>query len=114
VSRNDADWQNLGLRSTVIGVVNGERQLVSESELYPSEYLFLDGNMEEKLQTIVDGPSLMLFFWKIHNAITALVKGSLRCKTQEETDDPNFSCTAAVSNDNDDDNDDFTWVESGQ
>ena len=64
--------------------------------------------MGEKLSTIVDGLSLMLFFWKIHNAVTASFKGSLRCKTQEETDDPNFSCTPAVKNDDDDDNHDLT------
>jgi hypothetical protein len=105
-SRNDANWKELGQGNKVTGLVNGERQLVSESELYPLEYLFLGGSMEEKLQTIVDGPSLMLFFWKIHNAVTASVTGSLRCKTQEESDDPNFSCTAAVNNNNNNNNDD--------
>ena len=39
VLSSDADWQDLGQSITVTGVVNGERQLVSESELYPLEYL---------------------------------------------------------------------------
>ena len=81
VSRSDADWQDRGQSNTVTGVVNGERQLVSESELSPFEYLFLSSTMGEKLQTIVHGLSLMLYFWKIHNVVTASVKDSFRCKT---------------------------------
>ena len=88
VSRNDARWEDLGQNNEVTGVRYGRRKLVSESELYPLEYLFLGGSMAEKLETIVDGPSLMLFFWKIHNAVTSSISGSLQCKMQEETDDP--------------------------
>ena len=66
VSRNDARWEDLGEYNTVTGDVDGERQSVSESELYPLKRLFLGGNMAAKLETIVDGPTLMLFFWKIH------------------------------------------------
>ncbi|KAL7547127.1 hypothetical protein ACHAWF_010444, partial [Thalassiosira exigua] len=40
----------------------------SESNIYPLEYLFVGGpNLEDKLSTVVNGSTLMLFFWKIHN-----------------------------------------------
>ncbi|WP_449418233.1 EF-hand domain-containing protein [Phormidium nigroviride] len=56
-----------------------------EVEMYPVEYLVLgrDVNLtdfkvslEAKLSTVVDGPSLRLFFWKLHNTVSSSIARS--------------------------------------
>ncbi len=56
-----------------------------EVDMYPMEYLLLgrdpvDTNfqvsLDEKLSTVVDGPSLRLFFWKLHNTVSSSIARS--------------------------------------
>lgn len=56
-----------------------------EVEIYPVEYLVLgrdprlnsfEVSMEAKLSTVVDGPSLRLFFWKLHNTVSSSITRS--------------------------------------
>ena len=56
-----------------------------EVEIYPMEYLVLgrdprlnsfEVSMEAKLSTVVDGPSLRLFFWKLHNTVSSSIARS--------------------------------------
>ena len=56
-----------------------------EVEMYPLEYLVLgrdprlnsfEVSMEAKLSTVVDGPSLRLFFWKLHNTVSSSIARS--------------------------------------
>lgn len=56
-----------------------------EVEIYPVEYLVLgrdprlnsfEVSMEAKLSTVVDGPSLRLFFWKLHNTVSSSIARS--------------------------------------
>jgi hypothetical protein len=56
-----------------------------EVEMYPVEYLVLgrdprlnnfEVSMEAKLSTVVDGPSLRLFFWKLHNTVSSSIARS--------------------------------------
>lgn len=65
---------------------------MSESAAYPLEYLYAGANLREKLESIVDGDSLMLFFWKVHNAVTASVSLSSECKTEEIFGGLDFGC----------------------
>jgi Ca2+-binding EF-hand superfamily protein len=67
-----------------------------EVELYPVEYLLLgkDPQMENlgvyldaKLSTVVDGSSLRLFFWKLHNTVSASIA---RSETWYHRDDKAF------------------------
>jgi len=53
-----------------------------EVDLYPLEYLMLGkttaGNdfkltLQDKLETVTDGPSLRLFLWKLHNTVSASI-----------------------------------------
>ncbi|HEY9711663.1 MAG TPA: hypothetical protein V6D48_25870, partial [Oculatellaceae cyanobacterium] len=53
-----------------------------EVEMYPVEYLLLgrdpqltnfEVSMEAKLSTVVDGSSLRLFFWKLHNTVSSSI-----------------------------------------
>lgn len=53
-----------------------------EVDLYPLEYLILGkktaGNdfklrLQDKLETVTDGPSLRLFLWKLHNTVSASI-----------------------------------------
>jgi Ca2+-binding EF-hand superfamily protein len=53
-----------------------------ELDLYPLEYLMLGkksaGNdfrltLQDKLETVTDGPSLRLFLWKLHNTVSASI-----------------------------------------
>ncbi|HIK12170.1 MAG TPA: EF-hand domain-containing protein [Oscillatoriaceae cyanobacterium M33_DOE_052] len=53
-----------------------------EVEMYPMEYLVLgrDPNLSDfevsindKLSTVADGPSLRLFFWKLHNTVSSSI-----------------------------------------
>jgi hypothetical protein len=56
-----------------------------EVEMYPVEYLLLgrdpltthfEVSMEAKLSTVVDGTSLRLFFWKLHNTVSSSIARS--------------------------------------
>ena len=56
-----------------------------EVDMYPVEYLVLgrdpqlqnfEVSMEAKLSTVVDGPSLRLFFWKLHNTVSSSIARS--------------------------------------
>lgn len=56
-----------------------------EVDMYPVEYLLLgrdpqlhnfEVSMEAKLSTVVDGPSLRLFFWKLHNTVSSSIARS--------------------------------------
>ena len=56
-----------------------------EVEMYPMEYLLLgrdsrldnfEVSMDAKLSTVVDGPSLRLFFWKLHNTVSSSIARS--------------------------------------
>ncbi|MEG4231495.1 EF-hand domain-containing protein [Microcoleus sp. Pol11C3] len=56
-----------------------------EVEMYPLEYLVLgrdprlnsfEVSMEAKLSTVVDGSSLRLFFWKLHNTVSSSIARS--------------------------------------
>ncbi|MEG4342491.1 EF-hand domain-containing protein [Microcoleus sp. A003_D6] len=56
-----------------------------EVEMYPVEYLVLgrdprlnnfEVSMEAKLSTVVDGDSLRLFFWKLHNTVSSSIARS--------------------------------------
>ncbi len=56
-----------------------------EVEMYPVEYLMLgrdphltsfEVSMDAKLSTVVDGPSLRLFFWKLHNTVSSSIARS--------------------------------------
>jgi Ca2+-binding EF-hand superfamily protein len=56
-----------------------------EVELYPVEYLMLGRDLpvtdfvvsiEDKLSTLIDGVSLRLFFWKLHNTVSASISRS--------------------------------------
>jgi Ca2+-binding EF-hand superfamily protein len=56
-----------------------------EVEMYPVEYLLLGSDprlvnfevsLEAKLSTVVDGPSLRLFFWKLHNTVSSSIARS--------------------------------------
>jgi Ca2+-binding EF-hand superfamily protein len=56
-----------------------------EVEMYPMEYLLLgrdaeltnfEVSMEAKLSTVVDGSSLRLFFWKLHNTVSSSIARS--------------------------------------
>ena len=95
VSRNDQHWQQLG----DINEVKRDGSSTSESAVYPLEYLFLGGlngpDLEDKLSSITDGKSLMLFFWKMHNAVSSSVSLSMTCKTQELADEASYACTPA-------------------
>ena len=95
VSRNDQHWQQLG----DINEVTRDGSSTSESAVYPLEYLFLGGlngpDLEDKLSSITDGKSLMLFFWKMHNAVSSSVSLSMTCKTQELADEASYACTPA-------------------
>ncbi|BAZ52107.1 signal transduction protein [Nostoc sp. NIES-4103] len=53
-----------------------------EVDMYPVEYLLLgrdpqlnnfEVSMEAKLSTVVDGPTLRLFFWKLHNTVSSSI-----------------------------------------
>ncbi|ARV63110.1 histidine kinase [Nostocales cyanobacterium HT-58-2] len=56
-----------------------------EVDMYPVEYLLLgrdpqlnnfEVSMEAKLSTVVDGPTLRLFFWKLHNTVSSSIARS--------------------------------------
>ncbi len=56
-----------------------------EVDMYPVEYLLLgrdphtthfEVSMEAKLSTVVDGSSLRLFFWKLHNTVSSSIARS--------------------------------------
>ncbi len=56
-----------------------------EVDMYPVEYLLLgrdpklnnfEVSMEAKLSTVVDGASLRLFFWKLHNTVSSSIARS--------------------------------------
>jgi hypothetical protein len=89
VSRNDMDWRAFGLTNTM-------DPSQSESNLYPLEYLFVAGvnasSISEKMATITDANSFLLFLWKAHNTVNAAVARSLQCKTEEQADIPVFQC----------------------
>jgi len=53
-----------------------------EVDLYPLEYLYLGKqtnhvgfqlSLQDKLDTVLDGPSLRLFLWKLHNTVSASI-----------------------------------------
>lgn len=53
-----------------------------EIDMYPVEYLLLGRtqqlaefgvSMDAKLSTVVDGPSMRLFFWKLHNTVSSSI-----------------------------------------
>lgn len=93
LSRNDVDWR----RVSVLGDLgHAMTPAGSESRVYPLEYLFLGGlngsSIGSKLDSAVDGESLMGFVWKLHNAVSSAVEYSLECKTVERVDEPPFRC----------------------
>lgn len=55
-----------------------------EVDMYPVEYLLLGQNsdggfnmsIDDKLSTVVDGTTLRLFFWKLHNTVSASIARS--------------------------------------
>ena len=56
-----------------------------EVEMYPMEYLLLgrdprldnfEVSMDAKLSTVIDGTSLRLFFWKLHNTVSSSIARS--------------------------------------
>ncbi len=64
-----------------------------EVDMYPVEYLLLgqdsgggDFNMsiDDKLSTVVDGATLRLFFWKLHNTVSASIARSEEWYHQDE------------------------------
>ena len=75
---------------------NGTVALASESGLYPLEYLFVGGpagsTLAKKMDALQDSESLLLYLWKLHNAVSSSVSYSLECKRVEFTDQPPWSC----------------------
>jgi Ca2+-binding EF-hand superfamily protein len=64
-----------------------------EVDMYPVEYLLLgrdsqlnsfEVSMEAKLSTVVDGSSLRLFFWKLHNTVSSSIARSEEWYHQDE------------------------------
>jgi len=110
VSRNDMDWLSLGdgvnkQRAKVYNVEKKEYEFefVSESNLYPLEYLFVTGEKKapttlNKLLSITDGESMMKYFWKLHNAVSTSVLFGLTCRTDEETAELPWACINNATN----------------
>jgi hypothetical protein len=96
VSRNDQLWWR-----RAAGADTARPQ--PESRLYPLEWLFLGGGKgtaEAKLATVQPSrpQSLVLFLWKLHNAVSATVALSEQCKTSERFDEqPLFRCEDEAS-----------------
>jgi Ca2+-binding EF-hand superfamily protein len=64
-----------------------------EVDMYPVEYLLLGQDdsladfkmsIDDKLSTVVDGASLRLFFWKLHNTVSASIARSEEWYHQDE------------------------------
>lgn len=64
-----------------------------EVEMYPMEYLVLgrdpnltdfEVSLDQKLATVVDGPSLRLFLWKLHNTVSSSIARSEEWYHQDE------------------------------
>ena len=95
VSRNDRDWQTV-----VAPIYGGESPFngnynTSETPLYPLEYLFLSHDADSistKLDTVESSDDLMLFLWKIHNAVQSSVKYNTACRREETFDEALFAC----------------------
>lgn len=95
VSRNDRDWQ-----TAVAPIYGGESPFngnynTSETPLYPLEYLFLSHDADSistKLDTVESSDDLMLFLWKIHNAVQSSVKYNTACRREETFDEALFAC----------------------
>jgi len=111
VSRNDMNWTALQRDPKDYNDVGNKQygeefnkdtggfEIGSASEimLYPLEYLFLGGSkgptMKQKLETVTDGKSLMLFYWKLHNAVTSSVENGFTCRTDEVSDVYPYYCS---------------------
>jgi hypothetical protein len=61
--------------------------------MYPVEYLLLgrdphltdfEVSLDAKLSALVDGPSLRLFFWKLHNTVSSSISRSEQWYRQDE------------------------------
>ena len=105
VSRNDMNWTSLnveGGNELSATYPNGTVALASESGLYPLEYLFVGGpagsTLEKKMVAIQNSASLLLYLWKLHNAVSSSVSYSLQCKREEFTDQPPWSCQSPPRN----------------
>lgn len=75
VSSNDRDAES----------VNASEALL----YYPIDWLLLggvDGTIDAKLATVVDPASLVLFVWKLHNAVTSSVQHGRDCRPEETWD----------------------------
>merc|ERR1719491_779836 len=110
VSRNDMNWTSLQRDPKDYNNIGnkqygeeykketGEFEIgsVSENMLYPLEYLFLGGStgptIKQKLDTVTDGKSLMLFYWKLHNAVTSSVENGYTCRSDEVSDVYPYYC----------------------
>jgi len=110
VSRNDMNWTSLDRDPKDYNDIGnkqygekynkdtGEFEIgsVSENMLYPLEYLFIGGSqgptMKQKLETVTDGKSLMLFYWKLHNAVTSSVENGFTCRSDEASDVYPYYC----------------------
>jgi len=110
VSRNDMNWTSLEIDrkdyknpgnkqyGSVYNDTTGKFEIaaVSESMLYPLEWLFLGGSegptVKQKLDTVTDGKSLMLFYWKLHNAVTSSTVYGFTCRTDETSDVYPYFC----------------------
>ena len=60
-----------------------------EVSMYPLEWLFIAGRdytLEGKLASVVDGKSLELFLWKLHNAVSSTVAKNMLCYPEELAD----------------------------
>lgn len=97
VSRNDMEWA----RNSENGWDPAHHSF-SEAKLYPIEWLYqgidaadlgknssgnIDaGTLAQKLSTVRSGDDLVLFLWKLHNAVQSSVRYTKQCRATEEYD----------------------------
>ena len=69
--------------------------LSSEANLYPIEWLLLGNILDTKLAAVTDPRALVLFLWKLHNAVSSSIADKKDCRTTEVYDrkaSPQFRC----------------------
>lgn len=60
---------------------------------YPLEWLLLGPDLNSKISKITNGSDLVLFIWKLHNAVTSSVENGCDCRLLESDDDLPFDCS---------------------
>eukprot|EP00898_Chlorokybus_atmophyticus_P005241 jgi/Chlat1/5718/Chrsp38S05554 len=73
--------------------LNAYVTLNKEVDLYPVEYLLLGWkagtpvshvSLEDKLATVVDGPTMRMFLWKLHNTVSSSIERTEEWYTRDE------------------------------